>query len=164
MTGTPFTFFTSDAIGVAVAAVRVAAGTPATSAEIEAPAGEPTTTTLNAQATPSVASQRAYDAAVLRDFFGQLRAFTSPKVELYWRGPIELSDGSNTQVVVVEDVSRHDAPYSVGLPKPDERLKSVAASLTERRFTSAGAALIHAERACNRALFEAATQLRASAG
>ena len=135
----------------------------ATTASQEAPAEAPTTMTTNVQATSSAPSQRAYDAAVLRDFFGQLRAFTSPKVELYWRGPIELSDGSNTQVIVVEDASTRDASYSVGLPEPGERLKSVAASLAERRFSSAGAALIHTERACNRALFETATHMRGSA-
>jgi hypothetical protein len=109
------------------------------------------------QASSSALTQRAYDGAVLRDFYEQLRTFTSPKIGIYWRGPIELSDGSSTQVLVVEDASDAKSPYSVGLLDPGERFKILAGHLEERRFPSARAALIYTERACNRTLFALAT-------
>lgn len=105
------------------------------------------------QKTSIAASIRAQDDAALNDLYGQLRAFTSPKVGLFWRGPIELVDGTVTEVIVVEDASGVEPQYTVGFPQPRDVLGTVAADIAQRRFPSARSALIQAERACNRALF-----------
>lgn len=106
-----------------------------------------------------VLNQRAHDGAVLRDFYRRLRPFTSPKALLYWKGPIELVDGSEADVMVIEDASKAAPTYALGLSDPRNDLKALAEELGRLRFPSARAALIHAERACNRALFDAANSV-----
>lgn len=103
---------------------------------------------------------RVFDSDVLRDSYKRLRSFASPRVGLYWRGPIELVDGSNAEVLVVESDARGGPSYTVGLPEPSDCLKGVGAELDGRRFSSASAALIFAERACNHALYARASKVR----
>ena len=110
-------------------------------------------------ATPAAAAidmreARYYDAVVLKDLYGRLRAFSSQTVGLYWRGPIELVDGTDMEVVLLEDASGRQPEYRIGLPQPRAALTEIIGKIGERRFTSARTALIHAERACNRAILE----------
>jgi hypothetical protein len=98
--------------------------------------------------------ERLLDSDILRDFYGGVRAFASPKVGLFWRGTIELADDSNVQVVVVEDASQRTLTYSILLRQLPGVLKTIAEEIEKQRFASARAALIQAERACNRALFQ----------
>jgi hypothetical protein len=113
-----------------------------------------TTEAAHERTVPAAPTQRAHDGVVLHEFYGRLRAFTSPKVGLYWRGPIELIDRSDVDVIVVEDLRNGAEPqYTIGLAQPREVLKAVAADIAQRRFPSARAAIVHAERACNRAIF-----------
>jgi hypothetical protein len=104
---------------------------------------------------------RVFDSGVLRDCY-KLRSFASPRIGLYYRGPIELVDGSNAEVLVLESDAHGGPSYTVGLPGPSDRLKGVGAELDGRRFSSASAALIFAERACNHALYAHANRLRSS--
>ena len=99
---------------------------------------------------------RVYDRDILGEFYRGLRSFTSPKLGLYWRGPLELSDGSNVQVVLLEDAAGGTPTYSVTLREPPDSLRDVAEELAEAEFPSARAALIITERSCNRALTSAA--------
>lgn len=98
--------------------------------------------------------ERVYDRDILGEFYPGVRPFSSPKLGLYWRGHIELSDRSNVQVVLLEDSSSHAPTYSVTLREPPDVLKSVAEELGAREFLSARAALITAERSFNRELYE----------
>lgn len=98
--------------------------------------------------------ERVYDRDILGEFYPGVRPFSSPKLGLYWRGHIELSDRSNVQVVLVEDSSSHRPTYSVALREPPDALKSVAEELGAKEFPSARAALITAERSFNRVLYE----------
>jgi integrative and conjugative element protein (TIGR02256 family) len=98
--------------------------------------------------------ERVYDQDVLGTFYQGVRPFTSQKIGLYWRGPIELLDGSIVQVVLVEDSSSQLPTYSVVLREPPDALKTLAEQLATRDFPSARAALITTERSCNRVLYE----------
>ncbi len=125
--------------------------------------GEPTLVTERADgntlpaapAETTARPERAYDGDILREFYGGLRAFSSPQIGMYWRGPVELCDGSKVQVVVMEDASLRRLSYSIALPQPPAALRAVAEQLEKRQFPSARAALILAERSCNSALFQA---------
>jgi Prokaryotic homologs of the JAB domain len=105
------------------------------------------------QMTSAVSAQRAYDVAVLGDFYQGLRAFASVKFALYWRGVIDLIDGTTAEVLVVEEPNDVQPQYVIGFPKPPDALAGIAAEIGQRRFASARAALITAERECNRAIF-----------
>jgi integrative and conjugative element protein (TIGR02256 family) len=113
--------------------------------------------TVTAAPTTSTLTQRAHDGVVLHDLYERLRVFTSPKVALYWRGPIELVDGSDAEVVVVEDATGAEPTYTIGIARPRDNFRVVAVEIAQQRFPSARAALIHAERSCNRAVFAAST-------
>jgi|GEM_PF-871479 len=123
---------------------------PAEATNSERRDGAPATAATGAAARP----ERAYDSDILREFYGAIRAFSSPQVGVNWRGPVELSDGSNVEVSVVEDASQRTLSYSIVLRQPPAPLRIVAEELEKRRFPSARAALILTERACNRALFQ----------
>ena len=97
---------------------------------------------------------RVYDRDILREFYGGLRSFTSPRLGLYWRGPIELTDSSKVEVVLVEDASSRDPRYTIVLREPPDALKKIAEHLAKQEFPSARAALMVTERNCNRVLYE----------
>jgi hypothetical protein len=102
---------------------------------------------------------RVYDRDILSEFYGGLRPFTSPKLGLYWRGPIELLDSSKVEVVLVEDASSRESSYTIVLREPPNSLKRVAEYLAKQEFPSARSALIVAERHCNRVLYEHRSRL-----
>jgi hypothetical protein len=131
----------------------------------------PVVASTNSAAKPGVAAPdaaapaqmvRAFDNGVVRDLYGRLRSLVSPSIGLYWRGPIELVDGSNAEVLVVESDGTGGPWYTVGLAGPSGCLKDVGLQLDGRRFSSASAALIFAERLCNHVLYAHANRLRPS--
>ena len=97
--------------------------------------------------------QRVYDRQVLSEFYEQFRPFASENVGLYWRGQLELLDGSKIGVVVVEDSSSDSPTYSVVFRNTPGRLGATAEWLSQEHFSSARAALIATERRCNQALY-----------
>jgi len=101
----------------------------------------------------SVRPERARDVEFISEFFRSLRSFSSPKFGLYWRGGIDLADGSSIHVIVLEDASARSLNYSLAIQEPPEALRRVVAQLEHQRFPTAYAALLTAERLCNRALF-----------
>jgi hypothetical protein len=96
---------------------------------------------------------RAYDKDILSEFYRGVRPFSSEKLGMYWRGPLELLDGSSVEVVVVEDSATANPTYSVTLRSAPSALKSIADELANVEFPSARTALITAERNCNRELY-----------
>lgn len=98
--------------------------------------------------------ERVYDRDILAEFYGNVRPFTSPKLGFYWRGPIELLDGSKVEAVLVEDSSGASHTYSLVLRGAPQCLKDATDVLAKQEFPSARVALISAERLCNRVLFE----------
>jgi hypothetical protein len=96
---------------------------------------------------------RAYDNEILNEFFHGVRPFSSAKLGMYWRGPLELLDGSKVEVVLLEDSAAAKPTYTVTLREPPAVLTSLAEEIASMEFPSARAALITTERSCNRALF-----------
>lgn len=98
-------------------------------------------------------SDRAYDNDILSDFFPGVRPFSNAKLGMYWRGPLELLDGSKVEVVLLQDADAAKPVYTVTLREPPATLKDLAEEIATMEFPSARAALITAERSCNRALY-----------
>jgi len=99
-------------------------------------------------------SERVYDRDILATFYPDIRPYSSARIGLYWRGGLELVDGSRVEAVVIEDASEPgSAKYSVDLRKAPGSLSELARDLAERQFSSARAALIATERECNRTLY-----------
>jgi len=99
-------------------------------------------------------AERVYDRDILAEFYQGVRPYSSPKLGFYWRGPIELLDGSKVEVLIVEDSPGSALMYSLVLRDTPTFLKEVADRLSKKAFPSARVALISAERLCNRVLFE----------
>jgi hypothetical protein len=100
------------------------------------------------------AIERVYDRDILGEFFQGVRPYQSAKLGIYWRGPIELIDGSKVEVVLMEDSSDSKINYSLVLRNSPDVLKEVAEVISKTDFLSARVALISVERLCNRVLFE----------
>jgi len=99
---------------------------------------------------------RAHDSDVIREFYPAIKPFSSQTLGVYWRGPVELLDGSHIQIVLLEDASGHSAKYTMNLRDAPPALHEVAAELAQAEFPSARAALLATERICNRALYRRA--------
>ncbi len=97
---------------------------------------------------------RVYDRDIITEFYEGFRPFASQQLGFYWRGPLELLDGSKVEVVLLEDMAAHGPFYSVALREPPDALKGVAEELATREFRSARTALVATERICNRALYQ----------
>jgi hypothetical protein len=96
---------------------------------------------------------RAYDNDILSEFFRGVRPFSNAKLGMYWRGPLELLDGSHVEVVLLEDSAAGNPTYTVTLREPPAALKDLAEEIANVEFPSARTALITTERSCNRALY-----------
>ena len=96
---------------------------------------------------------RAHDNEILSEFFHGVRPYSNAKLGMYWRGPLELLDGSKVEVVLLEDSAAAKPTYTVTLREPPAALKSLAEEIANVEFPSARAALITTERSCNRALY-----------
>lgn len=97
---------------------------------------------------------RVYDRDILAEFYRGIRPFTTKGIGFFWRGPLELLDGSTVEVIVVEDPSTSTPSYSVSLRQPTAILQTIADELGAREFGSARLALLTTERLCNRVLYE----------
>jgi hypothetical protein len=105
-------------------------------------------------------SNRVYDKDILTEFFPGFRPFSNAKLGMYWRGPLELLDGRNVEVVLLEDSAAAHPTYTVTLREPLAALKDLAAEIAGVEFHSARAALITTERSCNRVLYRQLTEAR----
>lgn len=123
----------------------VSAETPQTKNSVVVPAGVP-----KSMAKP----ERIFDRDIVEEFYRDIRPYSSPRLGVYWRGRVELIDTSHVEVIVLESTTASQTTYSVTLRDPPMSLKGTAEALTQREFRSARAALITAERVCNRVLYE----------
>jgi hypothetical protein len=95
----------------------------------------------------------ANDQSFISEFYDRIRPFKSAKLGLYWRGAMKLSNDEDVEAVVMQDETKDNPQYTVGLRNPPEQLKAVGDQLAHAEFPSARAALVNAERNCNRALY-----------
>jgi hypothetical protein len=100
-----------------------------------------------------VNSNRTYDSDILSEFYRGVRPFSSAKLGMYWRGTLELLDGTKIEVVLLEDSAAASPTYTVTVREPPAALKNLAEEIANIEFPSARAALITTERNCNRALY-----------
>jgi hypothetical protein len=103
---------------------------------------------------------RVYDNDILSEFYRGVRPFSSAKLGVYWRGPLELLDGSKIEVVLLEDSAADKPTYTVMLREPPAALKDLSEEIANVEFPSARAALITTERSCNRALYRHHGEMR----
>ncbi len=76
-----------------------------------------------------------------------MKTLQSKELGIYWRGGITLADGSDQEVVVLRDSEA--MACTVTLRNPQANLEPVTKALGKNTFSSARAALIATERACN---------------
>ena len=98
--------------------------------------------------------ERGLDSTVITEFYPNIKPFSSAKLGIYWKGKIDLLDRSKLEVVLLEDESTSAPTYSLALRDPPEILKDIAEKLGNKTFSSARAALINVERACNHVLYQ----------
>jgi integrative and conjugative element protein (TIGR02256 family) len=104
-------------------------------------------------AAPAASMQRVYDKDILGEFFSQLRPYSNPKLGVYWRGPLDLVDGSKVEAVLLEAQGGKPS-YSMMLRGVPEHLRAEAEDIAQLDFPTARAALIATERRCNKVLYE----------
>ncbi len=102
----------------------------------------------------AVQPQRAYDDAMLKEICPGIRSYTSPKAGIYWRGLLELVDGTKIEIVLAEDSTASKVNYTPLLRNAPSLLQAEADALGKQPFPSATAAIIAAERSCNRILWD----------
>jgi hypothetical protein len=95
----------------------------------------------------AVNTDLVYDQDAVSQFFPKIKTLQSKELGIYWRGGITLADGTDQEVVVLRDPDV--AACNVTLRNPHAHLEPVAKVLGENSFSTARAALIAAERACN---------------
>ncbi len=101
---------------------------------------------------------KAYDGDAITAFFPKVKAFKSGELGIYWRGSITLVDGSDVDVVVLEDDADGVPAFTVTLRDAPGPLEASAKALGEETFASCRAALIATERLCNTDLFNGRTR------
>ena len=98
--------------------------------------------------------ERVYDRDILSEFYKDVKPFTSPKLGFYWRGRLELLDGSHVEVVLVEESTSDGPTYSIIMRNAPKALTEIAEKLSKQNFPSARVALLTAERLCNRFIYK----------
>lgn len=116
--------------------------------------GAPSPQGATANAPAADILERGRDSALVASSYPRMRTFASKNGDLYWRGEIELADGSMPEIIVIEDASGPTFSYAAGLRNAPDSLRKAADEIQRQRFESAHAALLCTERGCNRALFE----------
>lgn len=102
----------------------------------------------------SLRTNRVYDRDIVSQFYPKLGTFKSEELGIYWRGPITLIDGTELEIVVLEDDSGTAREYTVTLWNPSERLARSTKAIAKKGFRSCREALVTTERMCNTELYE----------
>jgi hypothetical protein len=100
------------------------------------------------------------DRDVVSQFYPKVKPFKSEELGIYWRGTIPLIDGSELEVVVLQDESGHAPVYTVTLRNAPELLGRSTKALRKEEFASCRAALVAAERMCNAELFNNQSKIK----
>lgn len=104
-------------------------------------------------ARPPARSERVHDRDVLSEAYPGIRPYASERLGVYWRGPLDLIDGSYVEIIITESDSTGNVRYVATLRSPPPTLSEASAKLEKEDFSSARAALLAAERLCNRLLY-----------
>lgn len=100
--------------------------------------------------------ERTRDQAFFAEFYPKLKSLMSNESgALYWKGKVVLVDGSEVDVVAMEDSEESaTASYSILTSCKNPAVAEVVTKYRERQFRSARQAVVNLERDLNRALFQ----------
>lgn len=98
--------------------------------------------------------QRAKDQEFFAEFYPGLKALLSKDSGApYWKGPLQLVDGSRAEVVAMEDPDDKARPYSIATSCKNPVIADVLTQYQARKFRSARHAVLQLERDLNQALY-----------
>lgn len=98
--------------------------------------------------------ERVKDQEYFIEFYPDLKALFSRSAGApYWRGTVELIDGSRAMVVAMENGEGGKPSYSITATDENPILAEVKASYRDRHFRSARHAVIHLEKDLNQAIY-----------
>lgn len=98
--------------------------------------------------------ERVKDQDFFSEFYPGLKALFSKSAGApYWKGPVDLVDGSRTLVVAMENGADGASSYSITAAGENQILADVTAIYKNRHFRSARQAVIHFERDLNQAIY-----------
>lgn len=101
--------------------------------------------------------ERVKDQEFFADFYPNLKALLSKHLgALYWKGSLALVDGSQANVLAIENLGDGAPYYSITSATKNPILAQVSASYEKRRFSSARHAVVHLEKDLNQAIYHAA--------
>lgn len=100
--------------------------------------------------------ERPKDEEFFSNFYSSLRPLFSQSLEaFYWKGKLDLIDGSHVEILVMETGHNGAASYSITVSGRNKDNAQFASEVMNRTFKSARHAVISLERDLNRALYNA---------
>ena len=98
--------------------------------------------------------ERAKDQEFFSEFYPHLKAgFSKSLGVLYWKGKVQLVDGSHADVLAMENAGDGAPFYSIIASGSERGFADVTARFHERRFPAARHAVLHMERDLNHLLY-----------
>jgi hypothetical protein len=103
--------------------------------------------------------ERTKDQDFFSEFFPGLQpAFSKSAGTFYWKGNFALIDGSQADVLAMENAANGSASYSITITKAKGFVADVLEKYRDRSFPSARHALLHLERDINQELYRRAKE------
>ncbi len=111
---------------------------------------ESCTRTRDVEATTNL--ERVKDQEFFSEFFSGLKpGFSKALGALYWKGPVNLIDGSRAEVLVMESPDGDNPSYSIKIAGPNP--PTVISNYRARNFKSARHAVLQLEKDMNREIY-----------
>ncbi len=103
---------------------------------------------------PDAKIERVKDQEFFSEFYPGLKAiFPKSLGTLCWKGSFPLVDGSQAEVVAMENSEERQPSYSIAIARPILESPGKVGSYKDRSFKSARQAILHLERDLNRELY-----------
>lgn len=101
---------------------------------------------------PTPNLERVKDQEFFSEFYSGLKpGFSRALGALYWKGPLNLIDGSRAEVLVMESPDGSNPSYSITIPGPGS--PGLISKYRDRNFKSARHAVLHLEKDMNREIY-----------
>jgi len=118
------------------------------------PLTEPALSPSYAPQTAAANPEREKDREFFAEFYPGLKPLLSKNSgSPFWKGRLSLVDGTEAEVVAMENVDGGSPYYSIATSCKNPAISDIPAQYRERKFRSARHAIIHLERDLNRALY-----------
>lgn len=113
------------------------------------------TATSEIEVRQNVNPERAKDQEFFSDFYPRFRPLFSARAgTFYWKGPLELIDGTSVDVVAMEAADDGSCRYSISACNPDIVIADALKSYPGETFRSARHAVHHLKNWINQALYQ----------